>query len=170
MRQVRVVWLWVALSLALVGCALPRTAPQEFERHVSGQAMPGDALLVTITPSRLGGPYAVAENFGGLEFEQEHSADDYSADTFILLTPREFSYIVHIPQAAKVGQHFEITGQYWTDPRSKQSMPVTVMVVAAKADTWGAQMVVLLGLMAAVLAALLLVVVRRKRLWPPSSR
>ena len=58
------------------------------------QTEPGDSIPIFISPNDIDSYYAVKEDFGGLIFMHQHTADNYSEDAFIMIGPDQFFYIL----------------------------------------------------------------------------
>jgi len=94
------------------------------------QTEPGDSIPVFISPNDVDSYYAVKEDFGGLIFMHQHTADNYSEDAFIMIGPDQFFYILTVPDNATNGTTYTITGTYWTDPENVLDIgPSTVTVI-----------------------------------------
>ena len=85
------------------------------------------SITLTVTPSEVGGFYAVKDDLSALELVG-HTADNYADGVFIMLAEEPFSYTVTIPQCPVSGGELLITGEWWTDPDQTHSMPETTLI------------------------------------------
>ena len=86
----------------------------------------GQSVTLTVTPSDVGGFYAVRDDLNALELVS-HTADNYSDGVFIMLEQKPFSYTVTVSQCLAPGHEFSIAGQWWTDPGQSHPMPETIL-------------------------------------------
>ena len=111
-----------------------RTATPDIDLITSEiEAKAGDTITIQITPSGLGGFYAIQEEWDGLIFAGSHTADNYVApNTFVMITESPFTYELQVPPSANTGDEFTIQGLFWTDPNVKmQSDILTVLVTSS---------------------------------------
>ena len=104
-----------------------------FMREVSNSNPdPGEVVTVAIKSPEIGGFYAVKEDIDGLVYMGEHTADSKEPEEmiFIMLQAKGFNYTVKVPEAAKPGDEFVITGKFWNDPAAKKEIGKTVLKVA----------------------------------------
>ncbi|MDP6513344.1 MAG: hypothetical protein QF878_09190 [SAR202 cluster bacterium] len=87
----------------------------------------GQSITLTVTPSEVGGFYAVKDDLSALELAG-HTADNYADGVFIMLTEEPFSYTVTVPQCPVSGGELLITGEWWTDPGQTHPMPETTLI------------------------------------------
>lgn len=107
------------------------TSVESVTRVVLDVAHQGEIVEVTLDPVGFSGFLAVKESFGGLEFAGEHTADDYVDGVFILLEPRRFEYVLHVPDSADPGDKFLLEGQWWTDPSAMKNIPSSTITIGA---------------------------------------
>ncbi|MCH8310976.1 MAG: hypothetical protein IIB17_10865, partial [Chloroflexi bacterium] len=75
----------------------------------------GQSITLTVTPSDVGGFYAVRDDLNTLELV-DHTADNYAEGVFIMLEEEPFSYTVTVPQCPAPGHEFLIIGEWLTEP------------------------------------------------------
>lgn len=108
-----------------------QTSPAQtgtMQREVSTLSVSaGESMTVTVTPSNVGGFYAVKDDLDILELV-DHTADNYVEGSFIMMEDEPFSYTVEVPQCPAPGHEFSINGEWWTEPGQHHPMPETTLV------------------------------------------
>lgn len=125
--------------IASAGTTLAQTSGTVTRSVSNSQPAPGEVVTVSITPSGFDAQespfYAVKEELGSLIFsgdEADHTADDYDMESraFFNMPVRAFDYKVTVPETAKAGDQFVITGEFWTEYGDERDIGQTVITVA----------------------------------------
>lgn len=118
---------WVILCVA--GAATAQTTGTVALSLSKTTALPGEELLLSVTPSDITSFYAVKPDFGGLIFNGVHTADNYENQIFVKITPESFTIEAQLPLDAPAGTIYDVNAQYWSDPDDKintKSVSITV--------------------------------------------
>ena len=99
----------------------------EIQREASTPSVVGgQSVTLTVTPSGIGGFYAVRDDLNTLGLV-DHTADNYTEGVFIMLEEEPFSYTVTVSQCPASGHEIAITGEWWIDPGQPHAMDRTTL-------------------------------------------